>query len=104
MNSTIILEKGPHVAKAKKRKGWLREEPETLQQKIGKLCFNQVVIYRLVVHQSLICCNFKEEDEKFDKSVPEVNGGDYNEDGREGLTCSSLMQRFVSSNLLGDKF
>ncbi|KAH0943028.1 hypothetical protein HID58_002665, partial [Brassica napus] len=33
------------------------------------------------------------EDEKFDKSVPEVNGGDYNEDGREGLTCSSLMQR-----------
>lgn len=43
---------------AKKRKGWLREEPETLQQKI-------------------------EEDEELDESVPEVNGGDYNEDGRE---------------------
>ena len=42
----MILEKVPHVAKAKKRKGWLREEPETLQQKIGKLCFNQVFIYR----------------------------------------------------------
>ena len=83
----MILEKVPHVAKAKKRKGWLREEPETLQQKIGKLCFNQVFVYRLVVmfvvHQSLICCDFKEEDEELDESVPEVNGGDYNEDGRE---------------------
>ena len=43
----MILEKVPHVAKAKKRKGWLREEPETLQQKIGKLCFNQVFVYSL---------------------------------------------------------
>ncbi|KAG5415347.1 hypothetical protein IGI04_002914 [Brassica rapa subsp. trilocularis] len=50
---------------------------------------------KLVVHQSLICCNFKEEDEKFDKSVPEVNGGDYNEDGRE-VPSHKLMSRFVS--------
>ncbi|WZY72631.1 hypothetical protein YC2023_004871 [Brassica napus] len=55
---------------------------------------------RVDYEKNLKPCNKKLEDEKFDKSVPEVNGGDYNEDGREGLTCSSLMQRFVSSNLL----
>ncbi|KAH0913109.1 hypothetical protein HID58_036430, partial [Brassica napus] len=65
-----------------------KDSRETFKKKLPK---NKSVA--AVVHQSLICCNFKEEDEKFDKSVPEVNGGDYNEDGREGLTCSSLMQR-----------
>ncbi|KAH0942946.1 hypothetical protein HID58_002583 [Brassica napus] len=48
---------------------------------------------RVDYEKNLKPCNKKLEDEKFDKSVPEVNGGDYNEDGREGLTCSSLMQR-----------
>uniref|UniRef100_M4ERI5 Uncharacterized protein n=1 Tax=Brassica campestris TaxID=3711 RepID=M4ERI5_BRACM len=47
---------------------------------------------RVDYEKNLKPCNKKLEDEKFDKSVPEVNGGDYNEDGREGLTCSSLMQ------------
>ncbi|CAN6925040.1 unnamed protein product [Brassica oleracea var. botrytis] len=41
------------------------------------------LVVMFVVHQSLICCDFKEEDEELDESVPEVNGGDYNEDGRE---------------------
>ncbi|KAL0758094.1 hypothetical protein Bca101_095762 [Brassica carinata] len=48
---------------------------------------------RVDYEKNLKPCNKKLEDEKFDKSVPEVNGGDYNEEGREGLTCSSLMQR-----------
>ncbi|CAF2157170.1 unnamed protein product [Brassica napus] len=47
---------------------------------------------RVDYEKNLKPCNKKLEDEKFDKSVPEVNGGDYNEEGREGLTCSSLMQ------------
>ncbi|WZZ38473.1 hypothetical protein YC2023_034732 [Brassica napus] len=48
---------------------------------------------RVDYEKNLKPCNKKLEDEKFDKSVSEVNGGDYNEEGREGLTCSSLMQR-----------
>ncbi|CAN6920413.1 unnamed protein product [Brassica oleracea] len=38
---------------------------------------------RVDYEKNLKPCNKKLEDEELDESVPEVNGGDYNEDGRE---------------------